>query len=96
MIWSEALTAWPCRRLRSRPDTKNVASDQCLRFLYMQQILDAKMGSIMDVKILGKVFVCVEVLRPSQPNGIMSSAVYWAGLVLKAVNQYCAHSFARN
>ena len=34
-------------------------------------------------------FVCVEVLRPSQPNGVMSSAVslpnhkfYWAGLVL--------------
>ena len=22
--------------------------------------------------------------------------VYWAGLVLQAVNQYCAHSFARN
>ena len=48
-------------------------------------------------------FVCVEVLRPSQPNGVMSSAVslpnhtfYWAGLVLSAVNQYCAHSFARN
>ena len=46
-------------------------------------------------------FVCVEVLRPSQPNGVMSSAVslpnvYWAGLVLWAVNQYCAHSFARN
>ena len=41
-------------------------------------------------------FVCVEVLRPSQPNGIMSNAVYWAGLVLYVVNQYCAHSFARN
>ena len=35
-------------------------------------------------------FVCVEVLRPSQPNGVMSSVVslpnytvfYWAGLVL--------------
>ena len=33
-------------------------------------------------------FVCVEVLRPSQPSGVMSSAVslpnhvYWAGLVL--------------
>ena len=46
--------------------------------------------------------VCVEVLRPSQPNGVMSSTVslpnhvYWAGLVLYAVNQYCAHSFARN
>ena len=37
----------------------------------------------------GVLFVCVEVLRPSQPNGVMSSAVslpnhtfYWAGLVL--------------
>ena len=45
---------------------------------------------------------CVEALRPSQPNGIMSSAVslfkphvYWAGLVLQAVNQYCSHCFAR-
>ena len=33
-------------------------------------------------------FVCVEVLRPSQPNEVMLSAVslpnhvYWAGLVL--------------
>ena len=29
-------------------------------------------------------FVCVEVIRPSKPNGVMSSAVsfYWAGLVL--------------
>ena len=28
------------------------------------------------VQILGQVqFVCVEVLRPSQPNGVMSSAV---------------------
>ena len=34
-------------------------------------------------------FVCVEVLRPSQPSGVMTSAVslpnqtfYWAGLVL--------------
>ena len=33
--------------------------------------------------------VCVEVLQPSQPNGVMSSAVslpnytvYWAGLVI--------------
>ena len=25
--------------------------------------------------VLEKVFVCVEVLRPSQPNGVMSSAV---------------------
>ena len=49
-----------------------------------------------------RLIVCVEVLRPSQPNEVMSSAVslpnhvYWAGLVLYAVNQYCAHSFARN
>ena len=43
--------------------------------------------------------VCVEVLRPSQPNGVMSSAASlpnhtftWQA-VLQAVNQYCAHSF---
>ena len=47
-------------------------------------------------------FVCVKVLWPSQLNGVMLSTVsfpnhfYWAGLVLQAVNQYCAHSFARN
>ena len=37
-------------------------------------------------------------------NGVMSSAIslplephfYWAGLVLYAINQYCAHSFTRN
>ena len=46
--------------------------------------------------------VCVEVLRPSQPYGVMWSVVslpnhfYWAGLVLQAVNQYCAHSFPKN
>ena len=47
-------------------------------------------------------YVCVEVLWPSQPNGIMSSVVSlpnhfsWAGSVLLAVNQYHAHSFPRN
>ena len=47
-------------------------------------------------------FVCVEVLRSSQPNGHVKhgqftlSHFYWAGLVLKAINQYCANSFARN
>ena len=38
-------------------------------------------------------------LWPSQPYGVKSKFTwhfYWAGLVLKAVNQYCAHSFARN
>ena len=28
--------------------------------------------------------------------GRLSPHVYWAGLVIQAVNQYCAHSFARN
>ena len=48
-------------------------------------------------------FVCVKVLQPSQPNGVMSSLVSLPNhtftgqaFVLKAVNQYCAHSFARN
>ena len=48
-------------------------------------------------------FVCVEVLQPSQPKWghvkrgqFTQPHVYWAGLVLQAVNQYCAHSFARN
>ena len=45
-------------------------------------------------------FVCVEVWRPSQPNverGQFSwPHFYWAGSVLEAVNQYCAHSFVRN
>ena len=45
----------------------------------------------------------VEALWLSQPTEIMSSFIslpnykfYWAGLVLSVVNQYCAHSFARN
>ena len=48
-------------------------------------------------------YICVEVLWPSQPNGVMSSTVSLPkhtftrqGLVLWAVNQYCAYSFARN
>ena len=45
-------------------------------------------------------FVCAEVLRPSQHNEVMSSAVslsnHTASLVLQAVNQYCAHPFVRN
>ena len=28
-----------------------------------------------SVRTLPRIFVCVEVLRPSQPNGVMSSAV---------------------
>ena len=45
----------------------------------------------------------VEVLRPSQPNGVMLSVVSLPNhtftgqaLVLSAVNQYGAHSLARN
>ena len=45
-------------------------------------------------------FVCVGVLRPSQPTGVMSSAVSLpnhtfscAGLVLLAVNQYLCTFF---
>ena len=49
-------------------------------------------------------FFCVEVLLPSQPKRVMSSAVSlscqtysWAGLVLQAVKQYlCTLSFSRN
>ena len=44
-------------------------------------------------------FVCVEVLPPSQPNGSWPAwSVYLTTrlLGLQAVNQYCAHSFARN
>ena len=47
-------------------------------------------------------FVCVDVLRPSHPYEVMSSAVslsnhtFIGQTVLLAVNQYCAHSFARN
>ena len=42
---------------------------------------------------LTMVFVCVEVLQPSQPNGVMSSDV---SLPNHTFTQYCAHSFARN
>ena len=48
-------------------------------------------------------FVCVEVLRPSQSIRVVSSAVnlpnhafVWAGLSSKRLTSTCAHSFARN
>ena len=47
-------------------------------------------------------FVCVEIFMAQSTQLVMLSTVslpnhfYWAGLVLFAVNQYCAHSFARN
>ena len=51
--------------------------------------------SLMACIMFQKKNVCVEVLNLVKPNGVMSSAVslpdrtfYWAGLVLKAVNQY--------
>ena len=42
---------------------------------------------------------CLFVLRfygPVERGQFTQPHVYWAGLVLYAVNQYCAHSFARN
>ena len=48
-------------------------------------------------------FVCVEVLRPSQPNGVISSAVSvpkqtFTGQALssKRLTSICANSFTRN
>ena len=50
-----------------------------------------------------KVFVCIEVLQPSQRTGVMSSTVSspdhtfsLEGLVLLAVTSTCAHSFTRS
>ena len=54
------------------------------------------------VALCNCLFVCVEVLWPSQPNGVISIVVslpyhtFTGQAVLQAVNQYCAHSFARN
>ena len=46
---------------------QNAASDQGLHCLSLiQQFLNT---------LTGNLFVCVEVLRPSQPNGVMSSMV---------------------
>ena len=41
-----------------------------------------------------KVLFCVVVLWPSQHNGVMLSMVILP--ILNAINQYLAHSFARN
>ena len=46
-------------------------------------------------------FVSVEVIRSSQPTGVMFSVVslphhIFTGQALSLFNQYCAHSFARN
>ena len=61
-----------------------------------------KTGNIQTDNSQQTVFVCVEVLWQSQPNRVMLSAVSFLNhtftelAVLYAVNQYCAHSSARN
>ena len=60
---------------------QNAAFDQGLHSLSrIQQLLVLETGSQMALtdfrtSIVRCLFVCVEVLRPSQPNGVMSSAV---------------------
>ena len=59
-------------------------------------------GNIQTNNSQQTVFVCVEVLWQSQPNGVMLSAVsflyhtFTEQAVLYAINRYCAHSSARN
>ena len=78
-----------CQSLFSSKNKKNISKCQ-LKFLpkvlsIKVQIYETISGRIKEGNSL---FVCVEVLRPSQPNGVMSSVVslpnhvYWAGLVL--------------
>ena len=45
------------------------------RQLFQNFCLPPGKGSTLKGKNLLPMFVCVEVLRPSQPNGVMSSAV---------------------
>ena len=58
-------------RSRSHPVAKEQVSAQSdLRFEKRCRKLIFKMAAVVAI-----LFVCVEVLRPSQPNGVMSSAV---------------------
>ena len=57
-----------CRQGRPRPAYLSTQSDQDLHCL-----LTESLAHIMKTCLYN--FVCVEVLRPSQPNGVMSSAV---------------------
>ena len=52
--------------------THDICNHGGLRNIFMEIIL-FKAGTIN--RIIDCLFVCVEVLRPSQPNGVMSSAV---------------------
>ena len=59
----------------------HVVSGQGLNYLTLiQQFVDTSICDIIDLfkfrqGMVRSLFVCVEVLRPSQPNGVMSSAV---------------------
>ena len=48
---------------------------KCQAYLLKNKKKSIKIPSAVVVIIALMVFVCVEVLRPSQPNGVMSSAV---------------------
>ena len=60
--------------------------------------LNESSGKAVALHIAMVLFVCVEVLRPSQTNGVISSVVSLPNHTFtgQALNQYCAHSFARN
>ena len=64
--------------------------------IYLQNLMSSE-------QVLGELVCLCWVLWPSQPIWVMSSMVSLAyhtfscaGLVFLVVNQYCAHSFARN
>ena len=53
------------------------------------------------VHLLGFLFVLrfygpVDPVESCRAQSVYLTTCYWAGLVLQAINQYCAHSFARS
>ena len=66
------LTAWSNLCLGCCGDTRRILHDICIYAMaaFTQLSESWPMGFLLSVS-----FVCVEILRPSQPNGVMSSAV---------------------
>ena len=62
-FWPDETICLKCQILPSRKNKKNITNCHLINFLPR-----VKFG-------LSALFVCVEVLRPSQPNGVMSSVV---------------------
>ena len=58
--------------------------------------LSAQSSSSVVFRFVLRFYGPVNPLGSCRARSVYLTTLYWAGLVLYAVNQYCAHSFARN